>query len=266
MVYLILAFLGLSFGSFAMALVWRIQEERDFVTDRSECEYCGHKLEVIDLIPVFSWLLLRGRCRYCNEKINWQYPLAEILLALLFVGSYVFWPAHLASWQAWASFSIWLIYVVALFALFVYDLRWMILPDVLVLPLIALALVDVVLRFSVMHGVTVLDLAEHVIFGALALGGFYWLLYKVSNGKWVGFGDVKLGLFMGIVLGWQQALAVLFLANVIGFLFVVPGMIVGKLNRKSRVPFGPFLIIAFIVVGLFGQRIIDSYLSMVLLR
>jgi prepilin signal peptidase PulO-like enzyme (type II secretory pathway) len=153
-----------------------------------------------------------------------------------------------------------------LVALLVYDFRWMLLPDTLVFPLIALGLVDAGIRLSLQPDFSVLTYLQHVILGAGALGGFYWLLHVISKGKWVGFGDVKLGLFMGIVLGWQQALLALFLANVIGFFVVAPGLASGKLTPKSRVPFGPFLVVAFLAAGLFGHSIITWYLSLILPR
>lgn len=267
MTLLILAILGLSMGSFAMALVWRIHKGKNFVNDRSECEFCGHKLEPLDLIPVFSWFALKGKCRYCHNKLSWQYPLSEIAMALLFAGSFVFWPEHFLTWQTYVHFGIWLAYLLLLFALFVYDIKWMLLPNILVFPLIGLGLVDVILSSLDTYGSHFLiPFIQFIAFGGLTLGGFYWLLYTISRGAWVGYGDVKLGLFMGIALGWQGALAVLFLSNIIGFLFIAPAMLAGKLNRKSRVPFGPFLIAAFIIVGLFGKQLLFAYLSFALGR
>ena len=255
-----LILLGLCFGSFVNALILRLHTRRSML-GRSECESCGHALSPLDLIPIASWIMLRGRCRYCHRQIDWENPAIEATMALLFVGSYFAWPqSHIASWQSWVSFGCWLFYCVALVALFVYDLKWMLLPNVIVFPLIAVGLFDAWLRTNGVPSLFV----EHILFGALALGGVYWILYIISKGSWVGYGDVKLGLFMGIVLGWQEALAVLFLANLIGFLVVLPGMLTGSLTRKSRVPFGPFLTAAFIIVGLFGQRLLATYLSFVL--
>jgi prepilin signal peptidase PulO-like enzyme (type II secretory pathway) len=264
--YIILAILGLTFGSFITALTWRIHEGKDFVAGRSECESCGHVLGALDLVPIFSWLSLGGRCRYCRKRIGWQNPVIEAVTALLFVGSYIFWPTALASWQAWASFGLWLVYVVMLVALVVYDIRWMLLPDKLVYTLIALGLFDAGLRLWLGGGLSVITYAVWVVLGAGALGGFYGLLYGVSKGKWVGFGDVKLGIFIGVVLGWQLALLALFLANALGLLVVAPALLSGKVSVKSRVPFGPFLIAAFIIAGLFGPHIIDWYSSLILLR
>lgn len=266
MIIIALGLLGLAFGSFVTALTWRLHEKKDFITGRSQCESCGHQLSAADLVPLFSWLLLRGKCRYCKKPISWVNPALEVSLAVLFIVSYLFWPFDFTTWQAWASFGIWLVCIVMLAALLVYDFKWMLLPDVLVFPLIGLALVDAGIRLSLQPEFSVLAYIQHVVLGAGALGGFYWLLYGVSKGKWVGFGDVKLSFFIGIVVGWQQALLVLFAANVIGFLVVAPGLASGKLTAKSRVAFGPFLIIAFFLAGLFGEQLINWYLSLILPR
>lgn len=263
---IILGILGLAFGSFITALTWRLHEKKDFVAGRSQCEYCGHQLAASDLIPVLSWVMLRGKCRYCGKSIGWQNPVIELCMAAAFIASYVFWPTDLVAWQAIASFGIWLVYLVLLGALLVYDFRWMLLPNALVFPLIGLSFVDAALRLSLQPDFSLFTYSQHVVLGAMALGGFYAALYFVSKGRWVGFGDVKLGVFMGVALGWQFALMTLFLANFIGFLVVAPGLMMSKLTAKSRVPFGPFLIIAFVLVGLFGQQILDWYLSLILLR
>lgn len=248
---------GLAMGSFVGALVWRLHTKRNFINDRSECEHCHHKLGPLDLIPIVSWLWLRGKCRYCQASISWLNPILEVTVGFLFVVSYLFWPLGFAEWQAIASFCIWLMYIVLLASLFLYDLRWMLLPDKLVWPLITLGLFDAALRTSLVGSSYVI----HVIVGVAVLAGSYGLLYMVSKGKWVGFGDVKLGIFMGAVLGGAEAFLVLLLANVLGFLVVVPGLMSGKLTRKSRVPFGPFLIAAFFITGLFGSAILGWYLG-----
>ena len=266
MAFFILIVLGLGFGSFVNAFTWRLHEKKNFVTDRSQCEDCGHTLAPKDLIPIISWLMLRGTCRYCNARISWQNPAVEGVVALLFVVSYIYWPFDLTTWQAWGSFALWLVYIVALAALFVYDVRWMLLPNAVILPLIGLACIDAALRVSLQPGPFALQIVEYAGFGAAALGGTYLLLYMLSKGRWVGFGDVKLGLFMGIVLGWQLALLTLFLANMLAFIVVLPGLVSKKLSRQSKVPFGPFLIVGFIVAGVWGNYLINWYLSWVLLQ
>lgn len=260
---LFLGLLGLAMGSFIDAFTWRLHTKRDFVADRSECEHCHHKLSVADLIPVLSWLLLKGRCRYCHKKISPLVPITEVTVSILFVASYYFWPLGFTTWQADVLFGFWLLYIVLLGALFIYDLRWMLLPDKIVFPLIAIGFIDGILRTSLLPGATLGDYAAHSLLGAAMLGGVYGLLHSMSSGKWVGMGDVKLGIFMGLVLGWQKSLLVLGLANCLGLLVAAPGLMLGKLTRKSRLPFGPFLIAAFLMAGLFGEQLIRWYIGVV---
>lgn len=259
---LLLGLLGAVMGSFVGALVWRLHEGRNFVTDRSQCEHCSHKLGPLDLVPIFSWLWLRGRCRYCQQPIGWTTFLLEVGLAVLFVVSYMFWPLGFTALAAQVSFGIWLCYLVLLAALFVYDMKWLLLPDKIVFVLIALGLIDAVLRVSLVSGENYL---LYTLGGVVPVAGLYGLLYMVSKGRWVGFGDVKLGIFIGVVLGWQKALLVLFLANILGFLFVVPGLLSQKLKRTSKVPFGPFLILGFLIAGLWGDLLINWYITNVVL-
>jgi len=260
-IIVLLAVLGATFGSFAGAMAWRLKTKRTMVNDRSECEACHHKLGVGDLIPVFSWLFLRGRCRYCGAPIGVLPLAAEVGIASLFAVSYVYWPLGFGEWQGITLFVLWLGYLVALAVLLIYDARWMILPDKIVLPLVFIAFIDAALRVSLMPGAGAADYVLYAGFGMTALAGIYGALYVVSRGRWVGFGDVKLSVFIGVTLGWQKALLVFILANVIGFCVVLPGLLMRKLGRTSRIPFGPFLIAGFIAAGLWGDVLIHWYLS-----
>lgn len=268
MIVIILVFLGaigLAFGSFVGAFTWRLHERKNFVSDRSECERCHHKLGALDLIPLFSWLALRGKCRYCHAPIGYSAPLLEVTMAVLFVGSYLVWPLVFDTWQAYVSFGLWLVYLVGLMALMVYDLRWMLLPNAIIFPLIGVAIADSIIRYS-LTGEGTANYLLTTVYGVLVLGGLYWAMYTFSKGKWVGYGDVKLGVFMGIALGFQRSLLALFLANIVGFVVLMPGLMVGRLTRHSRVPFGPFMIIAFILAFLFGDSIIDWYLRFIFVK
>lgn len=264
MVIFALVLLGLCLGSFVNALVWRMHEgkTRSILTDRSECPRCHKKLSAGDLVPVLSWLWLRGKCRYCKKPISPQYPLTELGVALVFVLSYVVWPYPLDAWYHITHFAMWLVVIVGLATLFVYDLRWFILPDKIVIPLIVLALINILVQFFTHQPYgNAWETFTFYLFGLLPISGLYWLIYVFSKGKLVGLGDVKLGIFFGLALGWPGTLLTLFLANVLGFLFVIPPLLRGKLKRSSRVPFGPFLIAAFVIAGLWGNQIMDWYLS-----
>lgn len=259
-----LIFFGLCFGSFLNAMVWRLHAGRDFVRERSECDHCHHQLAWYDLVPVLSWVSLGGRCRYCRKPISWQHPLVEMLTALAFVGSFLFWPY---GWSdvAVVLFAGWLISLVILIALAVYDMKWMLLPDKLTFPLMGLSFVmGLILTIGVMQ-MTLSDAFLFMGYGVLSIGGLYYVLYILTKRRGVGFGDVKLGVAMGLMGGWKVGLITVMLANVIGLLAVLPGMISGKVKFKSRIPFGPFLIIGFIVAYVAAEPLINWYLSLILL-
>lgn len=260
---LLLSLLGLCFGSFVNALVWRIKKKRDIVHERSECTHCHHILAWFDLVPVLSWLMLRGRCRYCHKRID-DTPLVELVVAVLFVVSYVAWPYAMNESVSWWLLGMWLMALVALVALADYDIRWKLLPDAIVFPLIGLGAVIGYLRFGVLEGLGAGEALLEMVGGVSVIAGLYFVLYYVSKGKWVGFGDVKLSIFIGLVLGWQGAIVALFAANLLGTIWVLPGLLSRRLSRTAQIPFGPFLIAACIVTFLWGAQLIKWYLQSVI--
>lgn len=261
MEYVVLALSGLCFGSFVNALVWRMKKKRDFVKERSECTHCHHILAWYDLIPVLSWLSLGGKCRYCRKTID-DSPLTELGVAVVFVLSYSSWPLGFSA-AGVALFALWLVALVLLAALFLYDMKWSLLPDALTFPLIGIGIVWVAVYYGWLVPASFIEAAQGVALGIASVAGLYGLLYAVSKGEWVGFGDVKLGIFMGLVLGWQGGLLAVMLANVTAFLVIVPGLLTQKVTRKSRIPFGPFLIIGTVLAFLFGSQLISAYASLV---
>ena len=283
LVCLVLIILGLAMGSFAGATVWRLralqlkQEKKagekvdakeydtlspltrsSLISDRSRCLHCEHVLKWYDLIPLVSWLSTGGKCRYCKKFIGWFEPVIEIGMAVLFVVSYVFWPESLVAGHEVVTFGLWLIASVLLVILFAYDLKWFLLPNYVMFPLLGvgalMALINLVTASQI------LETLVSLIISAGILSGLYLLLWLLSKGAWIGFGDVKLGLALALILGqWQLAFLALFLANIIGCLIVLPGMLRGKITRKTRVPFGPLLIAGGVIAMLFGHTIINWY-------
>jgi leader peptidase (prepilin peptidase) / N-methyltransferase len=263
---------GLIFGSFVNALVWRVyqqsipkkkQKKHDLsiIHGRSQCTQCGHVLSQIDLIPVFSWLSLRGKCRYCHQAISWQYPCVEVMTSVLFVLSYIYWPYELSTVGS-IQFVAWLIMLIGLVALLVYDVRWMLLPNRILFPLYGVALVYVLLSVASVQSISPLFDA---VLGVLVGGGIFYVLFTVSNGRWIGGGDVKLGFLLGALAGGPVlAGLLLFLASFLGTMLILPFMMIGRLSKASRIPFGPFLIVSGVIVVLFGQRILDWYTKSVL--
>ena len=257
---IVLFFIGLVLGSFVNAAAWRIKNKKDLLMGRSECTVCHHKLAWYDLIPVVSWLSLGGKCRYCHKSINPQYPLVELGVAAYFVLSLAFWPFGFDGTVELLRFGVWLLAGVPLAILFVYDLKWLILPDKLTLPLVGIGI-----AMTILHGLqaTSLDTFLFDVFGSLAvLSGFYAALYLLSSGRWIGFGDVKLGAGLALLIcDWRLALIAFFVANFLGTLVSLPAIILKKLQKDSHIPFGPFLILGCIIAVLFGQEIMQWYLA-----
>jgi prepilin signal peptidase PulO-like enzyme (type II secretory pathway) len=270
MIQLILFLFGLTFGSFVNALVWRLRQQSknkkakkylSITKGRSQCVHCGHTLAAQDLIPVFSWLSLRGRCRYCKKPISAQYPAVELLTASLFVLSYSFWPYDVQGLYV-AAFITWLVVIVVLVALLVYDARWMILPNQLVAIASGLAVALVVLLGIAggrPGGVVVAAVSAGLLFS------LFYGLFQASKGKWIGGGDVKLAPALGLIAGTPAKTALLiFIASVIGTCISLPMLYSNKLKKNSQIPFGPLLIVAAIIVFLFGDALINWYTSTIL--
>jgi prepilin signal peptidase PulO-like enzyme (type II secretory pathway) len=285
----IAAVIGAALGSFAGAQVWRLRarqlvEEKQagekvdakeykrllpltkqsLLTDRSIDLDTGEQLKWYDMIPVISWLMLRGKSRYSGKPIGLTELLLEVGMAVVFTLSVLFWPAPLDQPLEIVKLLLWLAALVPLAINFVYDIRWMALISYCNWLIIVLGLVYA--------GVTVFQAGDwavaalSVVSSVLILGGLYGLLWLVSRGKWVGDGDIYLGAGLGLFLAdWRAALVGLFLANLIGTLIVLPGLVTGKLARKSQVPFGPLLIAGCVLAWFVGVPIVEWYQSLLLI-
>lgn len=261
MIILVLIVVGLIWGSFVNAFVWRLHVGKDWVRGRSECTVCHHPLASKDLIPVVSWVSLKGRCRYCHRPIK-DSPIVELSVPLLFVASYLWWPWTLSG-EGLLRFVFWLIFIVGFTILAVYDLRWKLLPNKVVYPLAVLSVVQTLLLF-VFYSPDI-SLIINAAIGALIISGGFYVLFQISAGKWIGGGDVKLGLVIGILCGgaWQ-ALLLLFIASLLGTIAAVPLMVTKRLKVKATIPFGPYLLLASFVIELFGVAIIHWYTHLII--
>lgn len=281
MVLLIFIILGLACGSFVNALVWRVHEQSklskkqssaskaklSILTGRSMCIHCHHTLAWYDLLPVVGWLLLGGKCRHCKKPISPQYPLVELLTAGLFVLSYFVWFDGLTlvtgDWQL-ATLSLWLITLTGLIALAIYDLKWMLLPNRILFPLYIPAVAYALIR--VLSSDSPLTTFYQLLFAIAIGGGIFWLLYQISKGKWIGGGDVKLGFLLGlIVIEPVYAVATIVLASLLGTIIALPLIATGRSKLSGKLPFGPLLIVSAVTMVLYGEVIVDWYLSLFLL-
>lgn len=257
--------LGACLGSFVNALVWRTHQRQagknkaspSIFNGRSMCTHCRHELAAWDLIPVVSWLLLRGRCRYCKKHID-DSPLVELSTGLVFVLSYIFWPQALHSGQL-ILFVTWLVCGVGLMALLVYDLKWMLLPNTVLYPTFFIAVAGRLVYLigyqpDRLHGLIQWGL------GVAVAAGIFGLIFYLSHGKWIGFGDVRLGLITGTLLASPgKSFLMIFLASVLGLAAIIPLIGLNKRRLSAKIPYGPFLISATFICVLFGGSLINWY-------
>lgn len=236
---------GLIIGSFLNAVIYRLRSGESVVAGRSKCFSCQHVLSGFDLIPVLSFLGLGGRCRYCQAKISWQYPAVELVTAILFAGSfyYFFQSAPVMALTYW-RLAISLILISFCLVIFVYDLRYYLVADGVVWPIIILMLLVNLFIFQIFW----LNLA----IAAAVICLFFWLQIVLSNGRWLGSGDLLLGLLMGVSLGWPKAIIALILAYWLGALVSLGLVTLKKKNFNSQVPFGPFLMAGLIATWFWG--------------
>jgi len=253
--FLLISFiLGLIIGSFLNAVIYRLYKGKS-LGGYSACVNCKHQLAAEDLVPIVSFFLLKRRCRYCKAKISWQYPLVEFSTGVLFVLFVLGSIAAVGSLEVvdYYALGFKLVFASLLIAIFTFDLKYYLIPDVLVLLGIVTGL-----AYRIIFGISFFD----GLIGAGILLGFFGILYLVSRGRWIGFGDVKLGVFLGMILGFKMALLMLMLAYVSGALVGVAMILAKKTTMKGILPFGTFLTAASLVVMLWGEKLMVWYLNL----
>lgn len=278
-----LAIIGAALGSFAGAQVWRLRArqlayekedgamydkseyrklqrllDRSLANDYSRCLSCQKRLKWVDLLPIVSWVMTKGRCRYCGARIGRFELVIEILMATAFVVSYLIWPWSLDTFWAVGLLVVWLISLVVLGIMAGYDARWKLLPDSMNYLYAAFGVLFIVVRLFLGHEVSWVS-----VLGAIAiLSGVYKVLHIVSRGAWIGLGDVKLGFGLALFLAdWQLAFLALFLANFIGCLLVLPGLLRRTVQGGSQIPFGPLLMAGMIIAFFAGETMINWLLA-----
>jgi leader peptidase (prepilin peptidase)/N-methyltransferase len=244
---------GLAIGSFLNVVIYRYNTGRG-VNGRSGCMHCGKVLEWYELFPVVSFLVQRARCTKCSSKLSWQYPAVEFLTAFLFTATFLKFLNQVFDFRTTMSFLIMLIAWCMLVVIVVYDFRHKIIPDAMVYTFAALGLVRIMLVIP--------TTPAFIFYGTLLAGPIlflpFFLLWFVSSGRWIGFGDAKLALGIGWMLGLGYGLSAIVLAFWIGALVSMVYMLVqhlksrGKtLTMKSEIPFAPYLILGFTIVYFF---------------
>lgn len=234
--------LGAIVGSFINALVYRYNTGRG-MGGRSRCMQCNHTLRAQDLIPVFSFVLLRGRCRYCHSKISYQYPLVEAVAAGLSLLVYIVHPVP-------AAYAFWLLVWMVLLFIVVYDIRHTIIPWSASILLMVLGVVSLGVSFEPAFAAFTPTTLAVLAGPLLALPLF--LLSLVSRGTWMGWGDSGLELGLGWLLGLTVGLTALVLAFWLGAIVGIALILFKKgLTMKSEVPFAPFLVLGALIAHFF---------------
>ena len=245
----VLVLVGLCIGSFLNVCIHRLPQRTSIVFPASRCPSCQHALAWTDNIPVVSYLVLRGRCRYCQAPISARYPIIEALTCAVFVLHwYVFGPSPLLFVR--------LAFACALIVLFAIDLEHQILPNVITLPGIVVGF----LCSLFLHPGPVMSLA-----GIALGGGLLWaiaeLWYRLRKVEAMGFGDVKMLAMVGAFLGVKLVVLTFVLSSMIGGVVATMLVATRRADMATKVPFGTMLAAAALVASLYGDRIVDWYLS-----
>lgn len=263
MILIFIFILGLVVGSFLNVVIYRLKKGGKFFFDRSRCPHCKKELKVLDLVPVFSFLFSRGHCRYCKKKISWQYPLVELGTAFIFFFTFLKLDLlklnipYIAVFGSFPLFVFFSFILSSLIIIFVYDLRNYLIPDFVLVPSILATFFIISLSYSIFKN---FPISENIL-GALLFSGFFLFQYFVSSGRWIGGGDIKLGLLLGLILGWKLALVSLILAYIFGALIALILIALKKKTRKDILPFAPFLIISFVFSLFYGPLVLNWYLN-----
>lgn len=270
---LILFFIGLAVGSFINAFEYRLHHKINFISKRSMCTHCKHELGVRDLIPLLSFFMLKGKCRYCETNVSWQYPIIEFLTGCLFLGAAVY---SYSSLDILSINSFFLMYLEALiygllfsFFLFIalYDVKHGIIPNSVIIPAFFLSLLFNLIVAVVIHispdiqksyFIINTDIAWNIL-ACIAGTLFIGLIIFFTKGKGMGGGDLKLVAVMGLLLGIQRLIIALYIAVILGSIGgILWGMYKGKI-RGLQIPFGLFLSLGAILSFLYGY-ILWNYL------
>lgn len=230
MMYVITAILGLIIGSFLNVCIYRIPENESIVYGRSKCTKCNHKIKYYDLIPIFSYIMLKGRCRECKEKISIRYPIIEFVNAVLYLVIYYTYGMTIKSVIIAIVSSLML--VIAMI-----DFDKQIIPDSLSLFMAILGLIYRI--YLVIYQQSFIPLYDGILTGIVSFAVFYLLMVVSKNG--MGGGDVKLIFGIGLLIGAINMPMLVLISSITAFIYAIIMIQLSKATRKTPIPFGTFL-------------------------
>lgn len=241
--------LGIAVGSFINVLIDRIPQDKT-IRGRSYCDNCQATLNWYDLIPLVSFLLLTGRCRYCRKRISFQYPLVEFITGLNFMGVYLFNQNYTSS----PLFPPYLFFVTAsLISIFFVDIKYGIIPDKIVFPTLLLVILYQI--YLITQGALIPATFGKTLLGGLAVSGFFLFLIVLTKGRGMGGGDVKLGFLIALLSEWPKLVLTIYLAFILGGIAAIVLLLSKRKKFGETIPFGPFLVVSFYIILLFSERL-----------
>jgi prepilin signal peptidase PulO-like enzyme (type II secretory pathway) len=249
---------GAAISSFLLVVTHRLRHnKKGILKGRSYCPKCKNTLRPAHLVPVFSWLLLRGKCGFCKTKIPAQYLLVEVLSGLSFLILFLKFNFLTTTPQLPILLNLMFFLIITGFfiAIFLYDFFYQEIPDRFSLPAIAIA----VIGNLVLEKITPLDM----LIGSLTIFSFFLLQFILSKGRAIGGGDLRLGLLMGALLGLKLGLLALFISYIIGGIFATILLLNKTVKGKSQIAFGPFLIVGTYLSILYGEQLLNWYLNII---
>ncbi|MGM0379369.1 MAG: prepilin peptidase [Bacillota bacterium] len=240
----IIFIIGLVFGSFLNVCIYRLPKKESIIFPPSSCSHCNHKLKPIDLIPVFSFMFLRGKCRYCNEKLSKQYPVIELITGIIFVIIY-----QKIGFNLYFLKAICLVSIVIVMS--IIDYRHFIIPDKLSIFTLASA---------IFFNILIRDIPiKSLVLAFLVGGGFLFLIALIGP---MGGGDIKIMAGFSLYLGIERTIAALLIAFILAGIIGIILIALKIKDRKDYIPFGPFLGGASAITFLYFNEILNWYINL----
>jgi prepilin signal peptidase PulO-like enzyme (type II secretory pathway) len=238
--------IGTVIGSFVNVIIYRLPNNQSIVRPRSHCPNCNTALNWKQLLPILSYIIQRGKCSNCHQPISKQYPLIEFVAGIIFVLIFI------VLGFTWLTLVYWIL-AASCIAIFMIDYQYMIIPDKLNLFIFILGIITTI------SGLTIPVM--EAIYGSILGGGILWLIAIVSRGG-MGGGDIKFAFAIGLFTGWKLMLLLLFVASLLGCVYGIINIISNGYQKGKAIPFGPFLVISAMIVLLWGQWLLDLYITL----
>ncbi|MGM9900147.1 MAG: prepilin peptidase [Bacilli bacterium] len=261
-IYAVFIFIfSLCIGSFINVVIYRIPNHMSLVSPSSHCTKCGHKLAWYDNIPILSYIILGGKCRYCKEKISPQYLIVELFTAVIATSVFIYFGISFN-----ALIGILLVYF--LIPLTIIDAKYQIIPDSINIGLLVIGVIGFIVNIPLYDGIITINWLSKIIGFAVAIliSCLFAFSSKLLKKELIGGGDLKLLLSVSLIVGWQQLLLIIFLSSLLVLIIGLPfGQKINKFRENPKqIPFGPYLSIIILIVFMFGPQIIEWYFGLFL--